>query len=149
MHNTFLPLATDRVQIMRICGLSSSKYMEWKHRENVITIFKQYNMGKGKVSKKQVVQKLMRISGGEYTQAIKNLMDYVESVWSIGALFWGTYNYFYCIGNIVKLINAKMSKFAMKSEKKALTKLVFSIQNIIQFKKGDLAIGGNLNTISL
>lgn len=80
MHNTFSQLTTDRVQIIRICGLSISKYMEWKHRENVITIFQQYNLGKGKVSQKHVIQKLMKISEGEYTQAIKNLIYYVESV---------------------------------------------------------------------
>ena len=54
--------------------------VEWKHRETIVNIFKQYNWGKGKVSKKQVIQKLNQISNGEYTQAIKNLINYVESV---------------------------------------------------------------------
>ena len=75
MRKDFLPLTTERVQIIRICGLSTPKFMEWKDRENVIAIFKQYNWGKGKVSKKQVVQKLKQIPAGEYTQAIKNLVD--------------------------------------------------------------------------
>lgn len=77
-RKNFSSLYTDSLELMRICGLTAPKWMKWQYRTDIVELFKKYNHGKGKVSKKHIIEKLTAIPKGEYAMALKNLIDYVE-----------------------------------------------------------------------
>ncbi|MBQ8043458.1 MAG: hypothetical protein IJ272_04840 [Clostridia bacterium] len=75
----FSSLFTDSLKLMGICGLTAPKWMKWQHRTDVVELFKKYNRGKGKVSKRSIIEKLSAIPAGEYAVALSRLIDYVET----------------------------------------------------------------------
>ena len=77
-RKNFSSLSTDSLELMRICGLTSPMWMKWQHRTDILALFKKYNRGKGKVSKRHIIEKLSAIPKEEYAIALKNLIDYVE-----------------------------------------------------------------------
>jgi len=77
-RKNFSSLYTDSLELMRICGLTALQWMKWQHRTAIVELFKKYNHGKGKVSKRYIIEKLSAITKGEYAIALKNLIDYVE-----------------------------------------------------------------------